>query len=319
MRIHLDDPDVLEGDTAAELVIALLWSIGDGRHVFAVADRLLERVRTLLTDATTGSFRRRLEEALDRAVAERDSVDRTVVPGKRPPFPHAEVARTSNAIEHCVFTIPPERVKDWLHEPLFLLTENDIDAELVIAASRGLGRDVLLAAMEREWVRVNGRGGTGEIPPRLHRSHPLERLFVLVDSDRNTWEGPIAVKAEEIRGLCESAGIPCHVLRRREAENHLPLALLNSSATLQGRASPQLKRGVRALEKLPAHERWVIPLDHFFADQQPKGRVGRHWANDRCKSWLRELLPECGAGRAEFEPEALEHLTGLLDELERWL
>lgn len=319
MRIHLDDPDVLALEEAAEIVIDLLRGTGGGRHVLAIADQLLEQVRALLADSTRGPYRVRLEEALERATAERDAVDRTVVPGTRPPFPHAEIALTPHASEHCVFTVPPERVEAWLHEPLFVLTENDIDGELVVAASRSRGRDELRAAMTLKWVRINGRGGTGEIPPRLERSHPLERLFVLIDSDRNTWGGPIARKAEEIRKLCEIAGIPCHVLARREAENHLPLSLLNSSATRQGQATAQLRRGVRALEQQTPEERWVVTLDSFFADQHPRGRTGNRWGSVRCKRWLRELLAELGAGPAELEPEALEHLDDLLDELGRWL
>lgn len=319
MRVHLDDPDVLAQDEAAELVVALLQATGDGRHVLALAEQLVDRVRALLADETGGAFRRRLEEALDRALAERDALDRAVAPGTRPPFPHAEIALASHASEHCVFTVPPDRVRAWLHEPLFLLTENDIDGVLVVAAARGLNRAELIAAMEREWVRVNGRGGTGEIPPRLQRSHSMERLFVLVDSDRDIWNGPISKKAEEIRDLCEDAGIPCHVLLRREAENHLSLALISSSATLQGRASAQLKRGARALERHLLNERWVTPLDEFFADQRPQSSTANHWGASRCKRWLRELLFELGDGRAELEPEALNHLAGLLDELERWI
>lgn len=316
MRIHLEDPNVLAQDNATELVIHLLEATG--RHVLAIADDLLEQVRALLTEATNGAYRQRLEEALDRTIAERDSRDRTVTPGT-PPFPHAEVALTPHASEHCVFTVPPERVREWLHEPLFLITENDIDGVLVIAASRGLDRGDLLAAMNRGWVRINGRGGTGEIPPRLDRWHPLERLFVLIDSDRNIWEGPISRKANEIKDLCETAGIPCHVLARREAENHLPLSLLTASATQQGRASAQLRRGLRTLQQQTPEQRWVIPLDSFFADQRPNGPSGRRWASDRCKRWLRERLDELEAGPAELEPEALQHLTDLVDELERWL
>ncbi|WP_181197656.1 hypothetical protein [Enhygromyxa salina] len=311
---------MLAREDASELVVALLQATGNGRHVLAIADALVERVRALLIEGTRGGFRRRLEEALDRALAERDSHDRTVPPGARPLFPHAEVALAPGPSEHCVFTVPPERAQDWLHEPLLLITENDIDGELVVAGARGLDREVVLAAMSRakEWLRVNGRGGTGEIPPRLCRSHPLERLFVLIDSDRDTWEGPISKKAEEIRVLCKNEGIPCHVLRRREAENHLPLSSIHESATLQGRASRQLIRGARALERQPAEARWVTPLDTFFAEQEPESTIHR-WGSTRCKRWLRGLLSELSDGKAELDVEALDHLTDLLDELERWL
>lgn len=316
MRIHLDDPLVLARDDAAELVVTLLLTTGDGRHVLAIADELLAQVRTILSQATQGSFARRLSEALDRAEAERDTIDRTVVPGTRPPFPHAEIAVAAGSSEHCVFTVPPERVGAWLHEPLFVLTENDIDGVLILAAAFGAGRDSIHNAMTREWVRINGRGGTGEIPPRLQRSHSLERLFVLIDSDRDTWGGPVSNKATEIQGLCKAAGIPCHILARREAENHLPLSLIAASAIQQGRASDQLKQGCRTLKHRRPEERWVTALDSFFADC---GSGAKRWESARCKKWLRELLPALASGAAELEPEALEHLTTLLDELERWL
>jgi len=325
LRVHLDDPSVLACDGAGELVVALLQATGDGRHILAIADALVERVRTLLSEETGGALQRRLKEALERALAERDVLDRTVPPGTRPSFPHAEIALPHNSSpnEHCVFRVPPERARAWLHEPLFLITENDVDGALVSAAARGLGRDVVSEAMSqpREWIRVNGRGGTGEIPPRLRRSHPLERLFVLVDSDRDTWEGPASKKAEEIRRLCEEFGIPCHVLLRREAENHLPLSVIRESAPHQGRASRQLIRGAQTLEHEEHKDpeaRWVLALDSFFAKQKPKSPAHR-WGSRRCKRWLRGLLFDLGEGRAELDNEALDHLTNLLDELERWL
>jgi hypothetical protein len=321
LRVHLDDPAVLAGEGAAWLVVGLLQATGNGRHVLALAEPLVGRARELLEAQTKGAFRQQLEEALERALAERDALDRTVAPGARPAFPHAEIAFTDHPSEHCKFRVPPERALDWLREPLFLLTENDIDGGLVVAAARGLGRANLLAAIgsDREWIRVNGRGGTGEIPPRLHSSRPLERLFVLVDSDRDIWDGPISKKAKEIEELCKNAKIPCHVLRRREAENHIPLSSLHDSATRHGRVSAQLKRGARGLERLSDEQRWIIPLDTFFAEQRAGGSTSHHWSADRCKKWLRELLCDLRDGRAKFEDDALEHLTNLLDELERWL
>jgi hypothetical protein len=105
-------------------------------------------------------------------------------------------------------------------------------------------------------------------------------------------------------------------LARREAENHLPLDLLSSSAPTVGRASQQLIRGVRALRQRPDTERWVLPLDSFFAKNRGKNH---RWGSERCKKWLRELLLALETGTAELESDALEHLTDLLDELERWL
>jgi hypothetical protein len=73
------------------------------------------------------------------------------------------------------------------------------------------------------WIKVQ-HGGGGRLLPQLAKLHPL-RAWVVFDSDARA-PGQPDPNAEKISAKCRELQIGHHMLRRRAAENYLPLEAL---------------------------------------------------------------------------------------------
>lgn len=160
----------------------------------------------------------------------RELLTRTLAADKNAPEPnpvHRAIVGLTQALSRSLatgFTLAPSDVGQWAEEHLEVLLENDTDWLLVqwaASVAAAAGSPELADAIERGWVRQNGRGGTGELQKSVE--NPLQqRCFAVVDSDRDFWAGPISAKAQEIDGVGSANGIPVHVLAGRELENYVP-------------------------------------------------------------------------------------------------
>ncbi len=137
-------------------------------------------------------------------------------------------ARPSTADE---FT--PENAFRFADEPLWILVENrQSDGAFVQRIVAELDR-----ALNGVWhkpgdpIRIDSVGGTGQMPDEVeHRMqgkpHP-PRLVAIIDSDRKGPGDTESDAARKLRRKCQTLGVSCWVLAKREAENYLPRILLD--------------------------------------------------------------------------------------------
>ncbi|MBI4702333.1 MAG: hypothetical protein HY744_14515 [Deltaproteobacteria bacterium] len=131
--------------------------------------------------------------------------------------------------------LAPEPACRFLDEHLRVLVENrEADGAFLAIVIERLGSPEL-----RELVRLSpppltydSLGGSGQmvddIDTRVReakaQSRPA-RLLVVIDSDAR-WPGDRRAPPSNIKAACDRAAVPCHVLRKRCADNYLPGELL---------------------------------------------------------------------------------------------
>lgn len=120
------------------------------------------------------------------------------------------------------FVVTPEDAGRWAEQPLQVLLENTRDSVLVRLAARVTTSPRLQRALDEGWLKPDGCGGTGEVHNRVKDATLMDRLFVLIDSDREEPNGAPSGKASKICEGCGNAGVEVYVLRRRELENYVP-------------------------------------------------------------------------------------------------
>lgn len=132
----------------------------------------------------------------------------------------------------------PERARDCLEAPLFVIVENEIsDGAFLRAIAVAYGKTSILDALDRGFCVLDHAGGKGEVKKRIaacrgkpnqrtgKRLGDLARMFVLVDSDRLV----PASDPGELTPLIEviaAANVRLHVLHKRDSENYLPVDVL---------------------------------------------------------------------------------------------
>ena len=118
-------------------------------------------------------------------------------------------------------------------EPMVILVENrNSDGAFVRRIVAELDR-----ALNRMWrmpgkpIRIDSMGGAGEMPAEVKRrtqgARYRPRLAVIVDSDRRGPDDDESGVTRRLRRTCETHGVACWVLAKREAENYLPRILLD--------------------------------------------------------------------------------------------
>ena len=204
---------------------------------------------------------------------------------------------------------------DWLEGGLCLVVENQHDWALIAGPCRLYGRPALIRAVRMHALKVDHRGGSGEVLNRVRAASPKDRLFVLMDSDRLP-ESPEEEGATQQAVRAAAKGRPniaLFILKKREAENYLPKAAWElSTPSPKGMRPGRSKK--RAEEHLKAFRRWdrlsdkekdLIDLESCFPDAKD------HVA-DLCNP---DIIPDI----ATLESRAGDELLQLLDALEAWL
>ncbi len=115
-----------------------------------------------------------------------------------------------------------------LERPLRLLVENaENDGAFLRTVAFDHWKTKLARALDAGWVEFEHGGGLESMLSLLEGrgSSDRLRLWVLFDSDAREPESPSA-RSEVVRAYCEAHRIAHHQLRRRAAENYLPLPAL---------------------------------------------------------------------------------------------
>jgi hypothetical protein len=169
----------------------------------------------------------------------------------------------------------PTSAKTILDCPLMLLVENsENDSKFFNAIVRSYdSNDEFRDAFSKKWWGYEHAGGMTQFPVRIRQI--IEklppgaiglRLFVLLDSDlkaKKVQGNPHKQEIENVITLCESNGIPYHILKKREIENYLPNELL------QLRIPETHQKTVAELLKLNEEQRDYYDLEKGFSRKNP--------------------------------------------------
>lgn len=134
----------------------------------------------------------------------------------------AVVSRDGVGLPAGAVSIPTAALRRWLEQPLRVLLENQHDAVLVQLAALLATSDRLSLALRDGWIELDGCGGSGEVKNAVERIEPLQRAFILIDSDREEPDGEHSTTAQKISDASAARRLPVHVLERRELENYVP-------------------------------------------------------------------------------------------------
>lgn len=128
----------------------------------------------------------------------------------------------------------PEDAARLAETPLRLLVENRYSDGLFLRRIV----DELDKPLSQLWdrpgdpIQIDSLGGIGQMPQevrnRAENKSYRPRLIVIADSDKTSPSHQGSEKALELRERCEKYKVPCWILAKREAENYLPLVLLNA-------------------------------------------------------------------------------------------
>lgn len=121
------------------------------------------------------------------------------------------------------FYVATAELGDWAEQPLSILLENTRDEVLVkLAVSVSDPDSPIRQAFEKGWLVAAGCGGCGEVLNALRKASSSERLFAVIDSDRETSDGNISPTAAQIELTGTERRTKVHILNRRELENYVP-------------------------------------------------------------------------------------------------
>ena len=224
MRIVID-VSAADDPGAHEWLDRTLYRIVDGWHVWDLTDtpdlRALQATAWIDGRGALGDLAR---ELLDRSTRRRAWTP--VLHGRR-----VRVTTHPTAADD----LSPEEAFRLADEPLVILVENrESDGPFVERVVKELDKRRLGKLWERGGapIRFDSVGGAGqmrqEIEKRASGLPYRPRLVAVIDSDRKGPGSTESRSARRLRKTCESHGLPCWVLAKREAENYLPRVLLDA-------------------------------------------------------------------------------------------
>ena len=207
-------------------------------------------------------------------------------------------------------------------EPLVLLVEN--------RESDGAFLKRIVGELDRRlhslWnraghpIRVDSVGGGGQMPLEIERrSLRLARrlrLVAIIDSDRKGPSDGPGPTARALRRECESRGVACWILAKREAENYLPRALLDARPD----AGPDHARQVEAWDRLGDDQKDFFDLKGGWSSQpSPAEESLFHDVSPDDREMLRNgfgsRLHSCwSCGGVEVRSELVDRSRGDLEE-----
>lgn len=170
--------------------------------------------------------------------------------------------------------LPLEQALRILERPLRLMVEDEAnDGAFLRTVAPAHWRGELVAALEKGWLGLEHGGGLPRMPPQLENRSKIEimRLWVLFDSDARE-PGKPSAESEAMRELCERRGIEYHQLRRRAAENYLPLPAL-AAWTHLGPRSRRKERTEKylAFKEMSREQRHYYPMRGGFQKDEKAG------------------------------------------------
>jgi len=225
MRVVIHDLSLFDaGDKALyDQLRRLFIRASRGQHKLEVADQDLDQDINRLLES---DFMRVACADMDRPTWQELLLRTSGDPFATTENPRRQVKIVRSSGASSAWEIVAHEVGDWAEKPLRVLLENQADAVLIRLVSR-LTPGILAQALDNEWVVPYGCGGTGEVKKRVEDCGASERLFVLIDSDRESTTDRMSDTAKKICVACQKAGVELHVLERRELENYVPDAVWN--------------------------------------------------------------------------------------------
>jgi len=150
----------------------------------------------------------------------------------------------------------PQDALEYLNAPVYIIVENFKSDKFFLKAlihayrSRELNR-----ALQKDWLRIEGVGGIGEIPKRIddyfenHQRFP-PKLYIFVDSDRQFPGDDYDDNAKKVIETCEKYNIVERtILYKRAIENYLPLEALQA-------VPKELQHVYKAYRSLNNQDKW---------------------------------------------------------------
>jgi hypothetical protein len=311
MRVRIHDLEIFEsGDTEAYHQLRRLFlRAAQGQHELDVSDPEQVLASDFWRVACAGMDSVEWEELLSRTLG-----GPVFAPMDEPRHAIVSSRRMEKLGGPTAYALLPDEVGVWAEQPLRILLENARDAVLVRLAIRICNSDKGREALERGWLRPEGRGGSGEVKNALQQAAPTDRFFVIIDSDREEPEGPASRTAQDICRLCEGK-IHVHVLGRRELENYVPEAIWQLVVVPQPRGKRGRVRGVDHRAVLVY--RWLLRL----LEQEQEAAAARYGrdALERVVSSLQRQagmpLPDRLVHELLEEWKALEEKARRVDDL----
>lgn len=318
MRVYCDDPTVFDS-AAARGLQRLVMRVRLGQHHLILSDVDSFCASNFFHQWIAAGDQAEVAELLQRQAPELG--DRSLDPAARASGPRAELVAVTTADRACqrdgqhpVWEIDPATAGDWAEAPLRLLVENDNDWVLVACAARVYRRPAALTAEQTRSLLKDQRGGKDEVAKAVERSNPSERVFVLMDSDRESGAGPEGPTQIKVRTLAQTRPhVLPFILRKREAENYVPYEVWSSAAPKgsyyrdrdQDRWAQDRVRARRRWERLSDEEKDHVDMETIFGD---------------AKKQVQKLLdPDLIPDAQTLELRAGTELRELLDVLEAWL
>ena len=221
MRIEIDCSTANDPD-AHQRLDRILYKIEDGWHVWDTASQpdpnAIEATTWIRDRAPQGDWvRRMLVAAIQRGAW-------TFSPHRR----RVRVTARPNGADE----LNPKDAIRLAEEPLVILVENrHSDGAFVDRIVTELDKSLhTLWRRPGDPIRFDSLGGKGQMPKEVERrtkGKPYRpRLIAIIDSDRKGPNDTDSAAALALRRKCETLGVSCWVLAKREAENYLPRILL---------------------------------------------------------------------------------------------
>jgi len=207
----------------------------------------------------------------------------------------------SLSVENKTKHLTPNNVGEWAEQPLTLFLENADDWQLFEGFVCAFERDKIQQSLEQKWLKIDGRGGKGEVLKSVQRIQKYERIIVFLDSDRTPQlesESDVAKKTEQ---ECQAKFQPCHISSKREIENYIPDFIIKEYYTRSSNDRFQKWNSLSDQEK-------------DFADYKKE-----LFTKKICKTFMDTCQKAEPTDRDKFELRVKTEILNFLDLLEKYL
>lgn len=229
MRVQIDEALFEHLPRYGRDLDEIIHTVDRGQHVWVIAD--LDRMLATSWMCDRASWDR-LDELAEKSW--RAAIDEPSSVGNRRLVFVTDTPDNVPVARGPVSSEPPARAREILGSPAYLVLENATsDWHFVQAIVRTFSRGSLRTAIANRWLVEEQAGGSGEFEKRVaalvKRGIPPWRIAVLMDSDRLA-PGPLPENVAARKARLERSGATVIALHKREAENYLPVSLLDGGA-----------------------------------------------------------------------------------------
>jgi hypothetical protein len=199
--------------------------------------------------------------------------------------------------------LTPHHVGEWAEQPLTLFLENTDDWKLFEGFVRAFERDEIQLSLEQKWLKIDGRGGKGEVLKSVQRIQDYERIIIFMDSDRTSSLESASEVANKTEHKCQAQFQPCHISSKREIENYIPDFIIQQYYYLTTFSDPRFQK-------------WNNHSDQEkdFADYKKE-----LFTKNICKIFMENCQKAEPTDMEKFETRVKTEILNFLDLLEKYL